>query len=134
MSHILSTIQDNVIESVATGAVGGVISKFVLNRNGTEYIFGFGMPEWQIDTLLLVAESAFADIVGEWAIPTVEQHLIGNEGLANALKQAVPPGFTGLWHAGAKIYAVNPYSQSITHEFLLGAGSKLAGNAISQMI
>jgi len=131
---VTSNITMLATRAIATGAVGGGISYFVLKRNDVVDIFGTELPHYAADALLLIASSAAGNILSSYVLPFTEQKMGLSPAIQNFVNVSVAPALCGGVSAFGKVALVSPSSEdSKLTDFLLGAGSKLAGDRLSEM-
>lgn len=130
-SKIGHGLERTAVEAVLCGILGASASYFLLKRKNAVELFGMDLPEWQTDGLLLAVESATGTVIGGYAIPYLEEKVVGNERLEKILSMGLPPAIVAGQHVLVKKYATDS-NQGVGSEVLLSAGSKMTADYISK--
>jgi hypothetical protein len=118
----------------AAGLVGAGISYFYLGREQSIDLFGLvNLPEYAVDGLFIAVATAGGKIGSVYILPNLPQSLMASQGMANFISMSLAPGLSGAILTFGKPMLVDTYSYSKLEDFLLGAGSNLAGDKLASM-
>lgn len=119
--------------TISSGLVGAGLSYFYLRRENVSDIFGFNVPEWALDGVLIGISSAAGKIVAAYIIPFLPTSLFASSGMQSFISMSLVPVCTGGVLALGKPLLVDTFNEEKMTEFLLGAGSQLVGDKIASM-
>ena len=116
--------------AVFSGVTASGLSYFVLKRTDLIKAFRIEMSHYIYDGEVTAISSAAADFSTVYILPFLEAHLNGEQKFSNFINESIGPILTGSSVVLGNKFAVIPASSEPMKNFLLGAGSKLAGDRI----
>lgn len=130
------SFQKNLIGSFthagAAGVIAGGASYLLLQRRDLVDLFGMELPHALSDGIVVGLSSLGGDAVGVYILPSVEKSLKIQNSTVQTINNVAPPVLTGVITVLINKYALSPRSDSSMKDFILGAGSKLAGDKIME--
>lgn len=117
-------------KALFSGVTASGLSYFVLKRNDLIEAFGVEMSHYMYDGEVTAISSAVADFSTVYILPFLENHLNGGQKFSTFIDESIGPILTGTSVVLGNKFAIEPQSTEPMKDFLLGAGSKLAGDRV----
>jgi hypothetical protein len=91
MKDFLKSLNRSTVSALGNGVVGAGVEYFYYGNTGGQDVFGVNAPAFLVEGLKQFLISWGADIIGEYALPSLESATLHNEMLNKLIKFAVTP-------------------------------------------
>lgn len=133
--HFGKTTSDAIMVGLIGGAIEYIRRGSIPATGPVQSFLPVNVPEAIEDGVILALESAWADLLGEYALPAVENALHLNQMVQNGTAMIVPPVLVGGMNAIYKGHIAPPGSYTRPggdlEDFLVGAGAKFIASEIN---
>jgi hypothetical protein len=114
------------MKAVATGAIAGVASLYILKRKDAVEIFGFELHHALADSFIIAFSSLTGDLLGGYAIPYIESKFSKSSAMQNWTRMGLPAILTALtYQAGTMMLDTGSGKQEVMQNLLLSFTSKI---------
>lgn len=133
ISAIASNIGHVWLKAGAAAVVEGLADYYLMEKRDIVEVFGFELPNWGCDMILVGLSSAVGDTVSITVLPWTEKTFGASATVQNIINMTTPPLICGTTALVAKSFLVSPATNDKLKEFLVATGSKLVGDRLVGM-